>query len=154
MGFADKISRDDVDSVQKLAQYCQQQTGIPYPTGRQLGDLRNACNKFFEKYPHTSFQTLCNIVDWAKHRKKRYATCANLIRGGFRYAFADGYLNELDPTYSEDHIDNLIIEALKLETDQVWRDFLIGGRTDSAKVELYREWLKKRGPVWNVSTPA
>lgn len=147
MGWADKKTVEDVKDWKSFAEYCQQETGIPYPTQKQIGVLRGAINDWFDEYPHTSYATLCQIVKWAKERRKRYATPGNLLKGGFRYAWEDGYLPELDPDYDDRDADLEadIERALQQEKDPAWRRRLIVAQTNAARDEVYREWLTERG---------
>lgn len=154
MAFADLLKREDVVTAEKLAEYCQQQTGIPYPTKAAMGKFKKSCNEFFLQYPNTDYRTLCGVVDWAKNNRKRYSDVSRLIMYGMRFAFADGYLTELDPSNREDHIDNLIIEALQLETDPDWRENIMAARSGRARMDVYNQWLKLRKPVLTASTPA
>lgn len=145
MGWVDRLTVDDVDDWKTFATFCQQETGIPYPTQKQVAALRGAIKEFFTQYPDTDFSTLCNIVRWAKERRKRYATPANLLRGGFRYAWEDGYLPELDPNYNDvdEELEVDIEGALAVEKDVVWRRRLIVAQTNQARSDVYSEWLKQ-----------
>lgn len=146
MSWADRISSEDVVDWKSFADYAQQEAGIPRPTQKQIAQLRAAANQFFEEYPHTSWGTLAKIVDWAKARRQRYATPSNLIRGGFRFAWQDGYLPELDPDYADVDPDLAIdIErALEVETDPAWRRRLIVANGRGQREETYREWSRYR----------
>lgn len=146
MGWADTISVVDVNDPVSFSSYCQQETGIPYPTGKQMAIVRKAINEFFDEYPQADYSSLCSIVRWAKERRKRYANPGNLVRGGFRYAWVDGYLPELDPNYDDvdEDLEKRIEEALAVETDQEWRRRLIVSQTNEARNEVYREWMRYR----------
>jgi hypothetical protein len=134
------LKPEEVNSPETLARFCQEQTGIPYPSKGQIAVLRKAVKEFFEKYPTATYTSLTNLVKWSKDNHRRYAQTANLISGGTRYAFAAGYLPELDPKYSEKSVGDLINEALAVETDPIKRDVLITNWNKAA----YDQWLHER----------
>lgn len=135
-----RLTAKDVCSPETLAQYCQEQTGIPYPSKGQIAILRKAVKEFFEKYPNATYESLTNLVKWSKDNHRRYAQTANLISGGVRYAFAAGYMPELDPKYTEKSLETLLNEAIAIETDPFKRDTLIMNWNRAA----YDEWLHER----------
>lgn len=144
MGFADRIKRSEVTNVRKLAYYCQQETGIPVPDGKQYLIVSANINEIFTQFPQANYQTLCSVIEWAKQKGVRYAHVGNLIKKGLRYAYLEGYLPELDPRNHPDNIDNLIRAALRVETDDYWLDRLIRSTTTEGKEATYRSWWKYR----------
>lgn len=156
MGFADRIKRVDVTNGKKLAYYCQQETGVPLPTGKQYALLYASIKEVFAMYPQANYQTLCSVVEWAKKKGFRYAHVGNLIKNGLRYAYQDGFLPELDPRNHPNNIENLILDALRVETNEYWIDRLILSTTPEAKEETYEEWLRyteSTDSAGNASTP-
>lgn len=152
MGWADRVTAAEViqeENPEKFASFCQQETGIPYPTVKQMIDMKKQINDFFAMYPQANYGSLCGMVRWAKERRKRYATPGNLIRGGFRYAWRDGYLPELDPNYDDvdENLEEKIEAALNRERDAEWRRRLIVAQTNDARREVYGEWVKARGGI-------
>lgn len=135
------LKPEDVGTPETLATYCQQQTGIPYPTGKQIAILKQAINKFFAAYPDASYSSLTNLVNWSKVKERRYAHIANLVNGGVRYAYMDGFMPEIDPRRKKDNIDCLIDEALRIERDPQTRAMLLNAWSDSTKTQIYEDWL-------------
>jgi len=135
------LKADDVNTPEMLARFCQQQTGIPYPTGKQIALLKKAIKGFFAAYPDASYSSLTNLVMWSKIRDRRYAHVANLVNGGVRYAYMEGFLPELDPRRKNDNIDRLIDEALQVEKDPQTRAVLLNAWTETSKKQIYEDWL-------------
>lgn len=140
MSYVKNLKPEEVNSPETLARFCQEQTGIPYPSKGQIAVLRKAVREFFEKYPNATYESLTNLVKWSKDNHRRYAQTANLINGGVRYAFSAGYMPELDPKYSVKSVDDLINEALAVEQDHFKRDLLIANWSKAA----YDNWLQER----------
>lgn len=136
------LGPEEVNSPETLARYCQEQTGIPYPTGAQIAGLRKTVKGFFAEYPDATYITLTNLVQWSKIKSRRYAHVANLISGGLRYAYLDGYLPELNPRTKRGNIDELIDEALRQEQDPERRNALMAPWTQAAKEAAYQEWKR------------
>lgn len=82
---------------------------------------------------------------WARDQQIRYATPGNMVYKGAGYAYAGGYLPELDPLNKISEIDRLIAEAIVREPDERWRKLLDQGLTELARTEIYESWLEKRG---------
>lgn len=145
--FFGKLSRDDVNSPEDYATYCQQVLGTPYPSGKQLATLRRNLKEFFKNNPQATYGTLLRTIDWCRNRKRRPAHCYAVIPL-VRYAWSDGYLPELDPKEEmNDDLEAMIRSALEVETDPWWRDRLTGGKTTKARQELYDSWLEARSPL-------
>lgn len=156
MGFADRIKRQDVINAKKLAAYCQQETGIPYPSGNQFIVVNVAIKNIFENYPQATYLTLCAIVDWSKKNNRRYAHVGNLLNKGLRYAYLEGYLPELDPRNHPGDLHNLMIEAYNSETNEYWKDRLLRGDDPNIREAIYEEWLRyteSTDSAGNASTP-
>jgi hypothetical protein len=143
MSFADRLKAEDVCSVETFAEYAQQQTGVPYPTGKGIAALRKAVKDFFDMYPHTDWMTLVRIVEWVKFKRKRYATPDRMLRGAFRMAFEDGWIPEIIPDPDID-IDSKIRQAMEQETDPAWHKLFMNAHTSKGKHEVYESWLKNR----------
>lgn len=142
--FFGTISRDEVDSPEVFASYCQQALGTPYPSGKQIATLRRNIKEFFKQNPQASYGTLVRTIDWLRSRRKRVPHCYSVINS-VRFAWRDGYLPELDPVETKDEsFEDLITEALKVEQDPWWRDRLTGGLTPKAKLEIYQSWVEAR----------
>lgn len=140
MSFVTNLKAEEVDTPEKLARFCQEQTGVPYPTGAQIGALKKAINAFFKEYPNATYKSLTNLVLWSKEKNKRYAKVANLVTGGMRYAYVDGYIPEIDPRYNQRSLDELMSEAINLETDPQKKMMLL----NSWSLEAYEKWSKER----------
>lgn len=77
----------------------------------------------------------------------RYAHPTNLILNGARYAFAAGYLPELEPRNRVDDIKRLMADAWYEETDPYWKDMLVRGEDDEGRMLIYESWLKYRKSI-------
>lgn len=132
----------DVSDRDSLQQYIEQQLGVGHVTGRDQAAYRKKVDEFFEHYPNASWGTLVRVVDWAKARRKRFARLHAVVEAA-RYAYADGYLPELDPRNHID-VDAEIIGALKTETDPLWRRRLMVAQGIDAKTMVLEEWQSER----------
>lgn len=143
--FFGTLTREEVNSAETFAQFCQQRLGTPYPTGRQIAALKRNVNVFFEQNPQANYGTLVRTVDWCKNRRKRPPHAAGVI-SNVRFAFRDGYLPELNPNSEEEDVttESLIKEAVSVETDPWWKDRLLGGKTAKARYEIYESWVTDR----------
>lgn len=127
------------DPAKLFCEYAQQRIGIPRATARDVMAVKKKAKLFFEEYPHTNWTTLCKVVVWMVANKRRVPNVHGVI-DNYRYAWAKGQLPELDPANMEDpEADHLIREALKIETDELWRRRLIMA-TPSHKREVYEFW--------------
>ncbi len=140
MSYVTNLKPHEVDTPEKLARFCQEQTGIPYPTGVQMGLLKKKIKEFLEDNPKATYSSLTNLVLWSKDKGRRYAHVANLVSGGVRYAYMDGYLPELDPNKTDKSLDELITDAINVETDPQKKMMLI----NSWSLEAYEQWSKNR----------
>ena len=141
MTWVGEIKPEDVVDAQSFAAYAQQKLGVPYPTGKDIAILRRQVKQLFEQQPTATWMTLVRTVQWAVEKKKRYARVYTLV-GAFRYAYADGYLPELDPKEAVDEdVERGIAEALQIERDATWRRRLIGaqGEMRATVLNAWRE---------------
>lgn len=135
-----KIDRKDVVDSKTYARYVQQKLGVPYPTVKNLVILNKAIKDIFEEYPHINYDTLCNLVDWAKAKNKKFAETYSLV-SMYRYAWKDGFLPELDPVNAElEDFQSKEDELLAKETDPYWRNKIISAQTLEAKQQIYDLW--------------
>lgn len=143
--FVGMIKPEDVNDAKSFAAYAQQKLGTPYPTGKSISILKKSINEFFEHHPQADYFTLCRVVEWAKAKKKRYPY-ANQLVYAFRYAYADGYLPELDPNAEivDEDLEEQIEAALRDETNDEWRRRLITASGITARREVFEAWQKHR----------
>ena len=144
--FFGTLTRDEVNSAETFAQYCQQRLGTPYPTGKQIAMLKRGIRIFFEQNPQASYGTLVWSIDGCKNRRKRAPHALGVI-SSVRFAFRDGYLPELNPNSEEEEhapTEDLIRAAVAIETDPWWKDRLQGGKTAKARYEIYESWVTDR----------
>lgn len=144
MGYADRIKRHEVTNTKLLAAYCQQETGIPLPSGQQYIIVNKNIKEIFKQYPQANYLTLCSVIEWAKKKGIKYSHVGNLVHKGLRFAYLEGYLPELDPRNHPNNIDNLIRDAIQVETDDYWIDRLIRSTTTEGKEATYESWWKYR----------
>jgi hypothetical protein len=118
--------------------------GTPYPTGKQMAILKRQLKDLFANNKNASYATLVRTVEWCKARKKRPPHSYTLI-AWIRYAWADGYLPELDAKAPVDEpLESLITEALEIEADQQWRYKLIGAQGIEARRKIFESWKQMR----------
>lgn len=136
----------DVNDWKTFATYCQQRTGTPYPTTKEIPILRKTIKEFFELYPKADYFTLCRVVDWCRSHKKRYRTTAAVLAVGWKYAWSAGYLPELDPSYEheDEDLEELISDALAVEDHEGWIRRLSIAQGNEARRKVYDVWCKER----------
>lgn len=139
--FLHRKTPADVHDARTFAEYAHQKLGIPYPTGKSIATLKKSLNEFFEHYPQADYFTMCRVVDWAAHKRKRYAHAYQLVYA-FRYAYQDGFLPELDPNreLTDEELEAAINDALTVERDAEWRRRLIIAHGVEARRHVYEEW--------------
>lgn len=134
----------DVKDAESFATYAQQQIGVPYPTLKMMIATKGTIKRMFAENPGLNWSSLPRIVEWAKARKKRYATLTSLL-AGFRWAFQDGYLPELSESFEErTNVDELVYAALRVEKDPDWRRALMLTDSLQEKVSIYNKWVEVR----------
>jgi hypothetical protein len=140
MGWADRVDIKEVCSVRSLAAYAAQETGVPYPAKSHLFAAEKLVKELFDQYPTMSWQTLCGVVTWSKDKGKRFPHVLALLNS-YRYAFADGYLNEIDPNSEENKetLDTQMEYALSVETDPEWIRRLRTSKGPGRKI-VYAAW--------------
>lgn len=140
MGWSDIIYRDDVKDARTFCSYAAQECGVPYPTKGDIFATERKIKEIFQLYPGLTWYGLCDIVVWAKQKKRRFPTMYQLINS-FRWAYADGYLNEIDKSHSES-LDDKIALAIQEETDPEWKLRLARAQGPGKKV-VYSAWMKR-----------
>lgn len=157
MGIADLLTQEDVVDYKTFARYCSQQTGTPYPTGKQIAILRKNIKELFEQYPSMDYHSLCRIVEWSKAKHKRYATPGGMLGGGMRFAWRDGYLPECSPGWvplDPETEDNIAVAVQKemyddaAPADPSWLHRLANSRGNAQRKGVYEQWLLERGPLF------
>lgn len=143
--FFGYLPPSEVKDSKSFATYCQQELGTPFPSQKNMPALRRQIKEFFERYPNADYYSLCRIVDWAKSRKKRLAH-AHVVVASFRYAWADGFLPELDPSKQtvDAGLEDRIKSALEVETHPFWRERLMGAEGVKARTAVYDAWKEQR----------
>lgn len=137
------IERHEVVDAVTFGDYVHERLGVPYPGFKALAILRKKSKLFLQQNPRADWQTFVRVADWARAKKKHPADVWWLI-DATKYAFADGYLPELDPsTQVEDNVTRLIYAACQEETDRHWRDRLLSVQGDS-RILVYEQWLQHR----------
>ena len=140
MGWADRVTREEVNGIRAFAAYAAQESGTPYPSKQHLFAAENTVKQLFEMYPELSWQSMCRLVDWAKDNKRRFPHIEALI-ASYRYAYADGYLTVLN-TDTTENLEAKIARAIEEETDPEWLRRLRNSKGPGRKV-VYAAWLKK-----------
>lgn len=140
MKYAGMITRENVVDNKTFARYVQQRLGVPYPTTKNLVILNKAVKSFFEEYPHLGYESLCNLVDWAKAKNKRFGDTYVLVNM-YRYAWQDGFMPELDPIDPEAvGVQEKEDYLLEHEEDSYWRNKMLDAQTFEAKTAIYESW--------------
>lgn len=140
MGWADRVTRNEVNGVRSFAAYAAQEIGVPYPTKGNLFASNTLIDELFEMYPELTWNGLCGVVEWAKVNNRRFPSIVPLIHS-YRFAYADGFINELN-TNTQEGLDAKIAAALAQETDPEWRRRLQNSKGPGRKV-VYAAWLKR-----------
>lgn len=144
MSYIEPIKRTEVVDEASFARYVCQTLGTPYSTKGDFMMMKKKLKQLREEMPQVTWSTLVGTVDWARAKRKHPPFAANVI-DMVRYAFADGYLPELDPNNQErdERLESGIHEALQVETDEEWRRRLSGSFGKGRK-EVYAQWLQSR----------
>lgn len=124
--------------ARSFADYVRQILGTPTSTIKDFVMLQKKLKEHQEAWPNADWQTLVRTVDWAKARKKR-PTRSWLLVEWVRFAWADGYLPELDAKPVDQQLEEAISKALEVETDAEWRYRLLGAE-GRARKEVYVAW--------------
>lgn len=132
------IKAESVKDMDTAEQFIKQRVGIGYVTGKDGAIFRKKVNEMFEHYPSADWQTLVKTAEWAKSRRKRYSRLHELVEA-VRFAYADGYLPELDPNTQED-VDAEIRNVLREEEDPRWRRRLMVAQGVQAKTMVLEQW--------------
>jgi hypothetical protein len=140
--FLKTLTPDDVDDAKTYASFVQQKLGVPC-SGNNLAVLRKKSKEVFEKYPGCDWKTLCQLVDWARARKKRPPSAWHLV-SWFPYAWADHWIELPDPG---SHVDEKLERALQVENDPSWRRKIALAVGQKSREEVYSLWLERRGSL-------
>lgn len=132
------IRPESVKDMDSAEQFIKQQIGIGYVTLKDGVIFRKKVTEMFKNYPGSSWQTLVRTTEWAKSRRKRYARLHELVEA-VRFAYADGYLPELDAN-NEEKIDAEIRSVLQTEMDPAWRRRLLVAQGMRAKMSVLEDW--------------
>jgi len=124
--FLHQITAVEVVDARSFAAFAQQLLGTPIPRGAEIAVLQRKLNDFFRSTPQASWASLAHTVEWCRAKGKRPALAWGVI-AHVRWCWADGLLPELDPKpVVEFNVEYAIGRILETETDQAWRDRLIG----------------------------
>lgn len=137
--FLKILKPEDVEDDTSYAAYVQQKIGAPC-AGREIAALRRTTKKFFAEHPQADWGTLCQLVDWARAKKKRPPTAARLV-SWFPYAWSDGYISLPDPGAQ---VDENLERALTQEPDPSWRRKIALAVGQSNREEVYDSWLERQ----------
>lgn len=151
MGILSMIDASEVTNQTMFARYVQQELGTPPPSNnRARMALTVQVKKVFDEYPNANWNTLVKLVAYAKNRKSRPPTTASVFQD-LRYAWSKGYLPELDPASepaTDPNIERRINEALRYETDPLWRRKLVA-TTGEIRVRIYEAWRQERACLFD-----
>jgi hypothetical protein len=131
------LKPEDVVDADTFSNYVRQVFGTPGNI-TDLVVLRKKLKEYQNTWPNADWNALLRTVDWAKARRKRPAHCYYIV-DWVRYAWADGYLPELDAKPVDEALEDAIREALQVETDPEWRRRLAGSE-GRARKEVYLAW--------------
>ena len=142
MGWCDVILMKDVKDAKTFATFATQTTGMPYPSHQMLGKTNKLAKEIFEAYPCVTWETLCKVVLWSKDKKRRFASVYNCLNS-YRYAYADGWLPEMDIDVATKIMDERIAGALRVEKDPEWLRRLVEAR-GPYREKIYKSWESHR----------
>ena len=135
-------AHQDVMDVDSFCEYIQQMLGTPWPTWHDKKVLKAKVDDIFRRNPGMTWSSMCKVVDYMRSRRKRPARVWT-VPEFFREAWAAGQLPELDPRDEEDFdLERLIGAALEVESDDYWRNRLIGSRGVEARRRSFEAWLQ------------
>lgn len=128
------------DPTGAFGQYCEQQIGFPWITGKDLILLRSKVNELFEECPQANYYTLCRVVAWAKSKRIRRPRVWQIV-DLVRCAWADGMCPELNEPTRDPALDVRIFDAIRVEPDPAWRRRLRDTRGVGLRASAYAAWL-------------
>lgn len=131
------------DPVMAFSEYAQQVMGVPFATVKDIVLLRQRVRDVFDRCPQANYYTLCRVVNWAKTkrvRKPRVYMIIDLVPE----AWADKALPELDAPVRDEHVEQRMADALRVETDPAWRRRLIGAIGKNARNRVLNDWMQSR----------
>lgn len=138
-----RLDATDVVDARSFASFCQQELGMPFPTGKKIAATQKNLNAFFRDNPRVDWRVLCKTVEWVKNRRRRIAE-PWAITSFVAYAWEAGYLPELDACGDVDEqIESDIEWALCVETDPDWRRVLMCAAGSNRK-EVFATWKQRR----------
>lgn len=127
------------DPALAWCEYVRQVLGVPFPTGVDLGETRQAIGDLFVQYPTANYYTLCRLVMWCRGRKLRFSRMKSVV-GMFREAWAKGALPELDPKNADESVEQRIIRVLEVEHEPAWRYRLLTTMGNDHRRATLLEW--------------
>jgi hypothetical protein len=142
--FFGYMSASEVVDGKTFANFVHQQLGTPFPSKVHLNTLNKRVRQFFTEYPDANWMTMVRLVEYCKSRKKRPAH-AYAVFSQLRFAFAAGYLPELEPKeHTDEELEQSIQAALEVERDTKWRERLIASTGVNARRRVYVAWTEAR----------
>lgn len=132
---------EEVHDADSFCEYAEQMLGVPWPTTRDKMVLKAKADEIMRRYPAMNWRVFCRVVDWMRSRHKRPPRVWMIIES-FRDAWGAGVLPELDPRDDEDEsLERLISAALQVESNDYWRNRLLGSRGVEARRRSFEAWL-------------
>lgn len=142
--FTKRLEVADVVDAKTFARFCQQELGVPYPSGKEIAGLQRALKAFFRDNPKITYPMLCRVVGYAKNRRLRPSKAA-VVPQLIGKAWGAGYLPELDARNEPDEqIERDIERALSIETDPERRRVLLCSRGNDTRREVLAAWQRQR----------
>lgn len=139
-----EVRQSDVKNPKSFATFCHQNFGTPSPTISDLKMLGKQAKLLFAREPGTDWQTLIDVARWC-HANKRRVARVHFYVDQFKWAWAAGGIEVAD--YVDEDVKSEIDEALRVETDPIWRGKLMRADGNAAKLEVLNRWKQQRSIV-------
>lgn len=137
LNYVSPLDAEDVVDETSFFVYAHQKLGVPYPRSKEISKVRKQLNLFFEAYPQASYNTLTDVVDWAKIRRKHFDMCG--LVSAYRWAYEDGHMRKL--TRPAPDADGMLNTLLDVVEDPVVRTNLRQAPDVKTRDEIYESYM-------------
>lgn len=136
------IERSEVTDVDSFMEYVRQSFGCPITT-RDMVAFRTNAKTFFDNNPQLTLNDMVQVVDWCRAKKKRPRTLSGIFHFT-KDAFGSKVLSNRGRTEAE-RLNDEFYDALEVEQDPEWRNWLMTAPTMSARRQKLAVWKEQRG---------
>ncbi len=137
--FSKLLTAEEVIDYESFKEFAHQQMGTPYPVVAEAKRVQANIKKLFEEYPNAPYQSLTDLVRWAK-AKEKHISLLKLV-DMYRYAYEDGFMLILARGGTND--DKTLSVLIGNVHDPDVRDRMTRAHSASERNEVYRLYLER-----------